>query len=318
MGKRSAALAFAMALNCSMRGDRAYKEGAAPVGKPADQESHPSQAACGRCRSCRKTSSGNHPDILQLKPAGTFIRIDQIRELCRVLAMKPYEAEYRIAMIFEAHCMNPEAGNALLKMLEEPPDRTILILTATATADLLPTIVSRCRHIRFNPIPAHLLARELVETQGMDAHNAQALAVLSGGSFSKAGELSKSNWIQRRRWLLENFDALAPRERESRDPVRLMAMASLLYSDKASAVDFLEMLKTIYRDLLIYNYRPDRLMNPDAAELIAGAAGRMEEADIMAAVKAVDAAMDRIRWNANPRLALEALFLTLAKSPEMN
>jgi DNA polymerase-3 subunit delta' len=302
-----------MALNCSTRGGRGYGEGT-----PSDQESHPDPAACGRCRSCRKISSGNHPDILRLKPSGTYIRIDQIRELCRVLAMKPYEAEYRIAMILDAHLLNPEAGNALLKMLEEPPDRTILVLTATATADMLPTIVSRCRRIRFNPIPAHLLARELVETQGMDAHGAHALAVLSGGSLSKAGELSRTNWIQRRQWLLDNFDALAPRDRNPRDTVRLMAMASTLYPDKTSALDLLELLKTIYRDLLIYNYRPDRLLNPDASEMIAGAAGRMEEEDIMAAVKAVDATMDRIRWNANPRLALETLFLTLAKYPEMN
>jgi DNA polymerase-3 subunit delta' len=232
--------------------------------------------------------------------------------------MKPYEAEYRIAMISDAHLLNPEAGNALLKMLEEPPDRTILILTATATTDMLPTIVSRCRRIRFNPIPARFLARELAENQGHDPDSAHALAVLSGGSLSKADELSRGNWIQRRRWLLDNFDALVPGESSAQDPVRLMAMASLLYSDKSSAIDFLELLKTIYRDLLVYRYRPDGLMNPDASEMISNASGRLDEAGIMAAVTAIEATMDRIRWNANPRLALESLFLTLAKKPEMN
>ena len=232
--------------------------------------------------------------------------------------MKPYEAEYRTALIFGAHRMNPEAGNALLKMLEEPPDRTVLILTATATTDMLPTIVSRCRHIRFNPIPVPHLARELMDTREMDAGSAQALAVLSGGSLSKAEELSQSNWMGRRGWLLENFLELIPHGRRVQAPTRLFAMASMLHSDKNAAMDFLEMLKTVYRDLLIYKYRPECLLNPDAAGMIENAAQGLGEADISAAVKAVDTALDRIRWNANIRLSLEALFLTLAKPQEMN
>ena len=85
-----------------------------------------------------------------------MIKIDQIRELCQVLTMKPYEARVRVVIIADAHTLNPAAGNALLKMLEEPPARTVLILTAPQTGDLLPTIVSRCQHIRFKPIARHM------------------------------------------------------------------------------------------------------------------------------------------------------------------
>jgi DNA polymerase-3 subunit delta' len=318
VGKRTAALAFAMALNCSNRKKRLPVADTTDGGAAHENMSHETASACGRCRSCRKIVSGNHPDIIRVQPAGAFIRIDQIRELCRVLAMKPYEAEYRNAVIFDAHCMNAEAGNALLKMLEEPPYRTILVLTATTATDMLPTIVSRCRHIRFNPIPVPLLARELVETHGLDSESAHGLAVLSGGSLSKARELPHNNWINRRRWLLDNFDMLVPYRNDDKHPSRLFAVASLLHSDKNMVMDSLEILKSVYRDLLIYKYQPDNLLNPDAKPLIAHAAETMEVDGISVAVKAIDTAIDRIRSNVNPRLALETLFLTLAKSPEMN
>jgi len=250
-----------------------------------------------------------------VKPAGAMVRIDQIRELCRVLAMKPYEAGYRVAVISEANRMNAEAGNALLKMLEEPPDRTILILTAPAAADMLPTIVSRCRHIRFSPIPVSQLASELEKMEGLDPENARGIAVLSGGSLTKAEELSRNNWSHRRRWLMEIFDALTPRGDGDGNTDRLFAAASMLCSDKDLTMNSLEVLKTFYRDMLVYGYQPDSLLNPDLEGRIAGGVEILGEGRILDAIDAVDVAMDRIRSNANVRLALESLFLTLAKSP---
>ena len=101
VGKRTAALAFAMALNCS--GDRDSLSGE-PAGSDASGVIESTAiSACGVCRSCRKIESGNHPDFISLHPQGPFIRIDQIRELCRVLSMKPYEADYRTVVISDAH-----------------------------------------------------------------------------------------------------------------------------------------------------------------------------------------------------------------------
>jgi DNA polymerase-3 subunit delta' len=203
-------------------------------------------------------------------------------------------------------------------MLEEPPDRTILTLTAVAVADLLPTIVSRCRHIRFNPIPVPCLARELVATDGMTPEDAQALAVLSGGSLSKARALPKGNWAHRRRWLLESFNALLSGRPPDGGGNRLFAAASVLCPNKDLAADSLEILKTLYRDILIFRYRPENLLNPDAREFIAEAVDRMKEGDVLKAIGAIDSALGRIRGNANVRLVLETLFLTLAKTPEMH
>ncbi len=315
MGKRSAALTFAMALNCIMR--KADPEKVADAGESSISPLSV-EAPCGRCRSCRKISSDSHPDIIRVQPSGAYIRIDQIRELCNILAMKPYEAEYRVVVIAEAHRMNIEAGNALLKMLEEPPDRTILILTAPTVADMLPTIVSRCRRIRFNPIPTHRIAEELMSLHGMDAESARALSVLSGGSLSKAEELPRKNWINRRKWLIENFNVLIHPGDKAGVLTRLFATASVISLNKDVTLDSLEILKTLYRDILIFNYQPENLLNPDVREKIAAAAGLMAEEEILAAVNAIDKALGRIRSNANPRLVLETLFLKLAKFAEMN
>ena len=133
VGKQKTARMFAMAVNCELyRGDTTSQISVDSV-------------PCGQCVSCRKITSGNHPDVLHIQPQGNLIRIDQIRALGRTLAMKPYEARYRVVMISDGHRMNPESANALLKMLEEPPEQTLLVLTASETADLLPTVVSRCQ-----------------------------------------------------------------------------------------------------------------------------------------------------------------------------
>ncbi|MBW2248732.1 MAG: hypothetical protein JRF62_16445, partial [Deltaproteobacteria bacterium] len=131
VGKRTAAMALAMACNCKAIKPEHFSERMkirSDGNIPSDQIK--TISPCGRCNSCRKIESGNHPDIIVLNPSGPFIRIGQIRELCGTLAMKPYEARLRVVIISDAQTMNLSAGNALLKLLEEPPDRTILILTA--------------------------------------------------------------------------------------------------------------------------------------------------------------------------------------------
>lgn len=105
--------------------------------------------SCGRCSSCRKYLSGNHPDITVVSPEGGTIRIDRVRELCRSLSYPPYESAMRVVIIEDVHTMRPEAANSLLKTLEEPPENNLLILTAAVSKEVLPTIVSRCQTVPF-------------------------------------------------------------------------------------------------------------------------------------------------------------------------
>ncbi len=306
VGKRTAAFAFAMAANCagSERGSRALENACAPA---AAESAFPMEP-CGACRSCGKFESGNHPDLIRVDPSGQFTRISQIRELRQLLSMKPFEARLRVVIVGEARTMNAEAANALLKVLEEPPDRTLFILVAPQKSDLLPTIVSRCLHIRFHPIPARVLADVLVKDHGMTEDDARALAALANGSFSKALALKNTDWIVHRNWLIEQAIAM-----DSSPESVLLAFAEKLAREKEYAMEALEIIKTWYRDLIVAKYRTDEIMHADLVQMAREASQRLSETELTNRIRAVQQAQKALDSNANPRLVLENLVLSLAE-----
>jgi DNA polymerase III subunit delta' len=260
VGKESAAVEFAMACNCAANhlssdsaghDDRKTDHSAAAVRSS-------SGLPCGSCKSCRKIESNSHPDIIRIQPAGPFIKIDQIRTLGQTLAMKPYEASVRVVIISDARAMNPAAGNALLKMLEEPPSRTILILLAPHTSDLLPTIVSRCQHIRFYPISRKDMVSVLVNEDGADTRDAEVIAAMAGGSISRARQMHQSEWINRRNWLICESEAISIGSVN-----RLLAFGEQLAKDKEGLPEALEVIKSWLRDLVVAKFKSKKIINHD-------------------------------------------------------
>jgi len=267
---------------------------------------------CGRCRSCRKIQSGNHPDIIIVEPSGPFIRIGQIRDLCHTLALKPFEAGSRVAIIKDAQAMNPAASNAFLKVLEEPPEQTTLILTARHTSDLLPTIVSRCQHIRFNPITRKILEEMLVHKQEMHPDEAAAIATMSKGSFSKAIYMAEANnnkgLIYLRNWLIDEVDSLTSKPIGS-----LLAFAAKLSKNKEMLPESLEIIKSYLRDLIICKYCPEKIINTDLSNKIQSLSQKTTIKALLSKIKDIDTARKNIEANANLRLTLEILIMRLAK-----
>jgi len=313
VGKKSTALAFAMACNCRVRrkgdlsADTKIRDDHRTI---PDQTIQSGPGDC--CPSCRKIKSGNHPDVILVEPSGPFIRIDQVRSLCSTLAMKPYEARLRVVIMSDAQAMNPSAGNALLKVLEEPPDKTVLILTAMQTSDLLPTIVSRCQHIRFNPIPRKHLEALLVEKRGTHPDDAKIIATMANGSVSKAfsvtGKKKSINWINRRIWLIDEVQSLSMRPIAAR-----LAFAARLAKDKEALGDSLEVLKSWFRDLVVWKYHSGRILNTDLRSKIQRASQNMTVASILSKINNLHAAQKNIKANTNLRLTLEVLIMRLAK-----
>ncbi len=295
VGKRTAALRFAMACNC--RSGETPSDAAKAEGLPY----------CGRCDACRKIAAGTHPDIHLTVPAGAAIRIDQVRALCGQLAMKPYEARYRFAILSDAQTLNAEAANALLKLLEEPPDGTVLILTTEQTSDLLPTIVSRCQPVRFDPIPRRTLAAHLETHHGMSAEAAAAAAVMANGSFARAVDADLADWIPRRRWLIRQAETLS---RSS--TLQRLALAERMARDKAQLAETLTMLKLWYRDLLVWIHDPERIVNTDMADRIDPAARQETVPALLAKIDAIGMGERALSGNANPRLAMEVLVQQLS------
>jgi DNA polymerase-3 subunit delta' len=158
--------------------------------------------ACGRCSSCVQVAAGTHPDLVQIaKPDGkSTIPVELLigdREhrrqegLCHDLGVKPMIGGRKIAIIDDADFLNAEGANALLKTLEEPPPRSVLILIGTSPAKQLPTIRSRCQLIRFRPLPIDVVASLLVSKRLVtDPAEAERLARYSEGSVARAQELS--------------------------------------------------------------------------------------------------------------------------------
>ncbi len=292
VGKRTTALRLAMVLNCEA-------DGAGP--RVAGGRLNP----CGACRPCRKILSDSHPDVQVVAPSGVFIRVEQIRAARNALALKPYEGRWRVIVISDAQAMNAEAANAFLKMLEEPPGRTILALTAPQASDLLPTIVSRCQPVRFQPIGRAALIDHLVREREMSREAAAVVAALARGGLSRALTLDPAEWLPYRSWLLERMAALAG----GGDALRL-ALAERLAADKERLPEIMEMLKLWFRDRCVAKYDPDRIENDDLAR--AGRLADLPDAAAGAAIGALQRAQKKLGGNANPRLTLEALLLDLA------
>ncbi len=306
VGKQTTALAFAMAANCEQYGssDRIVIEHPeASIGSakfPVE--------SCGSCRSCRKIVSANHPDIIRIQAQGQMIRIAQIRDLRYMLSMKPHEARLRVVIIGDAHTMNPEAGNALLKVLEEPPDRTVLILTALQKSDMLPTINSRCVHLRFKPISAKFLSSLLTETYGVDAPDAQILSVLANGSFSRAVAFKETNLIAWRHWLIDVMENLT----EASIGMQL-AFAEKLSQNKAFIKHTLELIRLWMRDLIIVKYNPDKVLNQDMLHRIRRTSNKLSEKVIFSCISSIQQVQKAIDNNANIKMALENMILLMAE-----
>ncbi len=303
-GKRTAAVLFAMACNCA---ERQETSGDGPI----------RIEPCGQCRSCRKILAGGHPDIHELKPSGQFIRIDQVRDFCAALSMKPYEAETRAAVINDAHALNPEAGNALLKVLEEPPGRTVIILTALQASDLLPTIVSRCQQVPFHPIPPKRMADHLTQAHGADPETAAVIAGLAGGSLARALSMMRDDacaaWINFRNWLISAGGLMRPEALSARPVELLMAFAEALARQKDALGDALEIMKSWLRDLLVFPHCPEQIINADLRRDVAAAATGLDAAAVLRKIAALQEAQRKLRANANPRLTLEAMMMRMAE-----
>lgn len=288
IGKRTLALEFIKAINCE-KADTLHD-------------------SCGECASCRKIRHESHPDVFSVEADGQFIRIASIRQIQERTKCKPLEARKRAFIIDDADKMNEEAANALLKMLEEPSPSNILILVTTRPYSLLPTIISRCQHLRFNPLAPEAVARFLVARAGLDNQKAALLAALSGGSVGNALELNKEDIVAYRTELLT---LLSRTSRE--DPFSRINFASFLGQKKKEIRQGLNILNSFFRDVLIFREvgKKEILINQDKSSFVADCAARLSGEQILQNMAQIEKAGDIIEQNVNKSLTLETMAFKL-------
>ena len=289
IGKQTTAKALALTSNCRARDGT---------------------SACMACRSCRQVASGNHPDIITIESEGRYIKLDQMRELRKRLCFAPVNGARRFIIINDAHLMNVEAANAILKVLEEPPMGTHIVMTCHQVSDLVPTIVSRTQHVPFNPLPRDTIIRELIDSRGLDRSTATAVAALAKGSIGKALSCSPEKWIDWRNTCLRQIASLPGKSMHE-----ILVAAETLSKGKDKVQEVLDLFQIWFRDLLMYKFRKADLINRDWLEEIATQSGRFSVEELLDAISAAYAAQRAILRNLNPRLALEVLLVRHTWSP---
>jgi len=267
---------------------------------------------CGTCRACQRLASGSHPDlhVVESERPGATLKIEQVRDLERQLALTPVEAHWRVAILRRFEEATTSAANALLKTLEEPPPYVVLVVLASDADTLLPTIVSRCQHVPLRPLPMATVQQALAERWKAEPEQARLLAHLSGGRLGWAVRtLSDRTALQRR---AQHLDAIGRLLRAS--TVERFRYAEKLANDPIAAQEMLDLWIGWWRDvLLLASGAQSPLTNVDRQDELLSQAQRLGMERSTAAIGALRSAADRLNRNAAPRLALEVLMLDLPR-----
>lgn len=283
---------------------------------------------CGSCSTCRRIEEGNHPDVYCRAPSAAgpggervadpeagMILVDHIRELQQWLSVRSFEGGYKVAIIDGAERMNPQAANALLRTLEEPPSETVIVLVSPTTAHLLPTIVSRCRKIYFPPLPRRTLEEILGSRGGLSPEQVSLLAALADGSLGGVLALDEEWVIAGRRYWIERLLETGTRKDVGKEAACLSLAEEI--SRSPSMHQILEAYCLWYRDVLVARETGEvaGLLNQDMKDMIINASRTTNTRECIENIELIRAAKKRIDARVNQRLALEDLFLRLHHQP---
>jgi DNA polymerase III subunit delta' len=299
VGKRRTAMALAEALNCER-----------PVEYPGAPEG---QDACGVCASCTRIARGVHADILVLEPGDSgSIKVDQVREAIDRAAYRPFEGKRRLVVVDEADALIPEAQNALLKTLEEPPPASVFALITARPDMLLPTVRSRCQRLRFGRLAPADVAGVLIREHGVDPAVAHAAAAAADGSIGRALEESGDEANEARDAAAGLLQGIAT----AADPRRRLDGAKTLIAGGADRDELsrrLLALSSLLRDLGLLHARADEraLANADLQPQLQALLRSYDGDRTLRAFATVDRALDALDRNASPKIVADWLAMNL-------
>jgi DNA polymerase III delta prime subunit len=284
--------------------------------------------ACGSCPACGAISTLEHPDVHLVYPVpsadwqkslpviiesrredflsrGEFgnrarsIGIEQIRTVMEKISRQPFSGLRSLVAVMEAHRATTEAQNAFLKVLEEPPPSSVIVLVTERTDLLLPTVLSRCSEVRFDPLPDPVTADFLSTFLSVEEGEARRLSKLAGGDLQRASRLLDERFLGLRKDAA-NLVGLVLEGKARRLPVEAESAAHSYTREEAG--DLLDEMSAVLRNLL----RGDRgELPPETAE-------KASDRDISADMGKISAASRSLRRNADIELTLSQLLLDLA------
>ena len=284
VGKRSTAINFAKALNCLSSQD----------GEP-----------CDSCAQCKKIDSGNHPDVLTISAPkdGLSFSIDSVRAVTKDISLRAYEGRKKVYVLDGAGSMKHEAQNALLKTLEEPSSDSVLILIAEDAGDLLLTIQSRSKKVRFFPLAPAVIENILTENYKLDKDKASLLSRLASGELDKALDYNDEDFFLKRKRVIDGLKNGALQDSDidglSKPELRMV----------------LDIMLTWYRDVLVAKAgvnMQSALINIDSSDLVRDEAGRSSFEWLNNMINQVILTGSFLGQNANPKLAMGVLGISMA------
>jgi DNA polymerase III subunit delta' len=287
-GKKEMGLLFAQTLFCE---------------KPIDG------MACQACTNCKRILKQNHPDVHLLEPDGLSIKKEQIKNLQEEFSKTGVESKKKIYIIIHSDKMTPNAANSLLKFLEEPNSETTAILITEQLHRILPTIISRCQIVSFQPLPKDILKKQLLDE---DVPSSMASLVVNlTNNYQEALELSCDEWFaQARAIVLKLYEVL--RKSPFQAMVKLQEDFYVHFKEKHQIDRALDLLLLIYKDLLyIQLEKKDQAAYPDQwsewkSDALQASTNRLSEQ-----MTNVLDAKRKLNANMNAQLLLEQLVLKL-------
>ncbi len=292
VGKLTLALDLARAVNCS-------------------SEDPP----CQQCAPCRRIAAARHPDVHLLNLLSVEkknIGVRQVDQMQAAIHLPPFEGRCKVFIVDGAEMLSHEAANSLLKPLEEPPPRVLIILLTARESDLLPTIASRCQRVELRPLPTAMVREALIARHQAAPDRADLLARLSGG---------RPGWAIR---ALEDQEVLAEREQQMADFARLCGagtherlayaagLAAIFGKGRDRALQALSAWQQWWRDVMLIQCGGARwIVNIDQEEALRRQAEAVTPGSIRGFLRAISGTVRDLERNASPRLALEVLLLNL-------
>ena len=291
-GKRMLANLFAMTLLC----------------ETGDNE------PCGKCHSCKQAESGNHPDIIRVtheKP--NSISVEDIRtQVNNTVDIKPYQGPYKVYIIPQADMMTPQAQNAILKTIEEPPSYAVFLLLTENAETLLPTINSRCVMLKLRNIKDTLIKKYLMENLEIPDYKADMCTAFAQGNMGRAIMLANSDHFNEIReeavQLLKHISEMELNE--------IVAAVKNISVYKLEITDYLDIIMIWYRDVLLYKATKeiDKVVFKDQLQSIKEQARKSSYEGIELILESLEKAKARLKANVNFDLVMELLFLTIKEN----
>ena len=304
VGKMTLALDLAKALNCEA-----------------------TEPPCGVCPSCQKIASAKHADVqiiglpgdgdsAESKPQAE-ISIDQIRQMLHSASLPPFEGRCKVFIIDGAELLSHEAANCLLKTLEEPVGKVIFILL-TINERLLPaTVISRCQRLELPPLPPTEIEDVLNSRWGIEPEKARLLARLSHGCLGWALAATRDGGVlQQRAERMDRLLNIIDADCEGRFAYAAQ-LAAQFSQNRRSVQGILDLWLDYWRDLLLIKIGcDDAITNADMLATLVEQAKGYSLAQIRSFIDSIQAAGEQLRQNANPRLVLEVLMLSIPERGE--